>query len=68
MLMSHESGRGGICRRRAFVASCVMLPRGIPRGTSREGETQFAGRVLDWIIPCQPTGMPLGSDHNFGAE
>jgi hypothetical protein len=39
VLTSHESGWRGICRRRALVASCVMLPRVFPEGTSREGGT-----------------------------
>jgi hypothetical protein len=41
VLTSHESGWRGICRRRALVASCVMLPRVFPEGTSREGGTRL---------------------------
>jgi hypothetical protein len=35
--------------RRALVTASVMLPRVFPEGTSGEGGTQLAGRVLDWM-------------------
>jgi hypothetical protein len=41
VITSHESGWRGICCRRALVASCVMLPRVFPEGTSREGGTRL---------------------------
>ena len=36
-----------IIGRRALVTARVMLPRVFPEGTSGEGRTQLAGRVLD---------------------
>ena len=52
VLTSHESGWRGICRRRALVASCVMLPRVFPEGTSREGETRLREAPgLDAALP-----------------
>jgi hypothetical protein len=41
VITSHGSGWRGICRQRALVASCVMLPRVFPEGTSGEGGTRL---------------------------
>jgi hypothetical protein len=43
VITSHGSGWRGVCRQRALVASCVMLPRGIPRGNIRGGRDPLAG-------------------------
>ena len=65
VLTSHESGWRGICRRRALVASCVMLPRVFPEGTSREGGTQLCWEApgLDAALQHEVTCSQRLADH-----
>jgi hypothetical protein len=66
VLTSHESGWRGICRRRALVASCVMLPRVFPEGTSREGGApDLSGEApgLDAALLHEVTCSQRQADH-----
>jgi hypothetical protein len=66
VLTSHESGWRGICRRRALVASCVMLPRVFPEGTSREGGApDLSGEApgLDAALQHEVTCSQRQADH-----
>jgi hypothetical protein len=66
VITSHESGWRGICRRRALVASCVMLPRVFPEGTSREGGTpDLSGEApgLDAALHHEVTCSQRPADH-----
>ena len=66
VITSHESGWRGICRRRALVASCVMLPRVFPEGTSREGGTpDLSGEApgLDAALQHEVTCSQRPADH-----
>lgn len=64
VITSHESGWRGICRRRALVASCVMLPRVFPEGTSREGGTRLREAPgLDAALQHEVTCSQRLADH-----
>ncbi len=64
VLTSHESGWRGICCRRALVASCVMLPRVFPEGTSREGGTRLREAPgLDAALQHEVTCSQRPADH-----
>jgi hypothetical protein len=66
VLTSHESGWRGICRWRALVASCVMLPRVFPEGTSREGGApDLSGEApgLDAALQHEVTCSQRQADH-----
>ena len=64
VITSHESGWRGICRRRALVASCVMLPRVFPEGTSREGGTRLREAPgLDAALHHEVTCSQRLADH-----